>query len=307
MHRRYFVAAFLAKLIVGFLFFAQPAHARSIALSFDDGPHMADTVRMTAAERNSAILKQLADAKVKSVLFVSFTDKDEQRIALLRQWGNEGHLLGNHTATHPDFHDKQTTLETFEQDMLAGDAAIRTLPGYTRLFRFPYLKEGDTAAKRDGFREFLKSQSYRNGYVSVDMSDWYYSERLRDRLSKDPAADLSPYRDAYLRHVYERTEYYDELSRKVLHRSVLHVALMHHNLLNALFLRDVIRMLRNKGWEVIDAKVAFEDPVYRAGPNILPAGESILWALAKQNNVPGLRYPAEDDSYEKPILDGLGL
>jgi peptidoglycan-N-acetylglucosamine deacetylase len=139
------------------------------------------------------------------------------------------------------------------------------------------------------------------------MSDWYYSERLRDRLSKDPAADLGPYRDAYLRHVYERAEYYDDLSQKVLHRSVLHVALMHHNLLNAVFLRDVIRMLRNKGWNVIDAKVAFEDPVYRAEPDILPAGESILWALAKQNNVPGLRYPAEDETYEKPILDGLGL
>jgi hypothetical protein len=42
-------------------------------------------------------------------------------------------------------------------------------------------------------------------------------------------------------------------------------------------------------------------------PDILPAGESILWALAKQKGVPGLRYPAEDDVYEKPILDRLHL
>jgi hypothetical protein len=42
-------------------------------------------------------------------------------------------------------------------------------------------------------------------------------------------------------------------------------------------------------------------------PAVLPAGESILWSLAKQARVPHLRYPAEDDVYEKPILDKLGL
>jgi hypothetical protein len=46
--------------------------------------------------------------------------------------------------------------------------------------------------------------------------------------------------------------------------------------------------------------------VYKSQPDILPAGESVLWALAKQHNLPGLRYPAEDDVYEKPILDRLG-
>ena len=139
------------------------------------------------------------------------------------------------------------------------------------------------------------------------MSDWYYSQRLRERRLKDPGADINPYREAYLRHVYAKAEYYDGLSQKVLHRSVLHVVLMHHNLLNALFLQDVIAMFRTKGWRIIDAGVAFEDPVYKSQPDILPAGESVLWALAKQQNVPGLRYPAEDDVHEKPILDRLGL
>jgi hypothetical protein len=38
-------------------------------------------------------------------------------------------------------------------------------------------------------------------------------------------------------------------------------------------------------------------------PNTLPAGESILWALAKERGVNGLRYPAEDGPYEQAILD----
>lgn len=312
MQNRYFRRWFLPKLILARLFLAslllaQVTHARSIAFTFDDGPDMKDSVRMTAAERNSAILKQLADAKVKSVLFVARADKDESRIALLRQWGDEGHMIGNHTVTHPNFSSQKVTLETFEQDMVACDEAIRALPGYTKIFRFPYLKEGDTTAKRDGFRVFLKSINYRTGPVSVDASDWYYSLRLHERLTKDPGADINPYRDAYLRHLYDRAQYYDGLSQKVLGRSVLHVALVHHNLINALFLGDVIRMFRAQGWQVIDARSAFEDPVYKIEPDILPAGESILWALAKQKNVPGLRWPGEDDTYEKPILDAAHL
>jgi hypothetical protein len=36
--------------------------------------------------------------------------------------------------------------------------------------------------------------------------------------------------------------------------------------------------------------------------------EKLLQASAKvQNGVPGLRYPGEDDVYEKPILDRLHL
>jgi hypothetical protein len=45
----------LAKLILASLLLTQAAHARSIAFTFDDGPDMTDNVRMTAAERNTAI------------------------------------------------------------------------------------------------------------------------------------------------------------------------------------------------------------------------------------------------------------
>jgi hypothetical protein len=37
----------------------------------------------------------------------------------------------------------------------------------------------------------------------------------------------------------------------------------------------------------------------------LPADESILWSLAKERGVSGLRYPAEDGRYEQAILDGI--
>jgi len=55
----------------------------------------------------------------------------------------------------------------------------------TALFRYPFLKEGDTADKRDRFRTLLKERGYRVGHVTIDASDWYVSQRYLDQLSKN--------------------------------------------------------------------------------------------------------------------------
>lgn len=285
------------------LLLASPSWGQTIALTFDDGPDMSDTVHLDSAARNAAILRQLAHAHIRSILFVSRVDDDPRRHALIRQWGAQGHGIANHSATHPDLN--ETTLADYEHDFLVCDRAIRDLPGYTKRFRYPYLKEGDTVEKRDRFRAFLAAQGYQAGPVSIDASDWYYSARLRARLARDPGASTDDFKAAYLRHLYDRAQYYDGLSQAVLGRSVRHVLLLHHNLINALFLSDVIAMFRRNGWRIIDAQTAFKDPVYAMRPDTVPAGESILWALARAKGIRGLRYPGEDEAYERPILDRL--
>lgn len=99
------------------------------------------------------------------------------------------------------------------------------------------------------------------------------------------------------------------MSRRALGRSVKHTLLIHHNLLNKLFLGDLLAMFERKGWKLIDAADAFTDPVFNAEPKILPAGESVIWALAKESGKfdRELRYPGEDSEYEKPKMDMLDL
>jgi peptidoglycan-N-acetylglucosamine deacetylase len=64
-----------------------------------------------------------------------------------------------------------------------------------------------------------------------------------------------------------------------------------------------------QGWNLSDAKWAYADPVYDRQPDILPAGESLIWSLAKETGKfeKELRYPGEDDVYESPKMDALGL
>ena len=66
-------------------------------------------------------------------------------------------------------------------------------------------------------------------------------------------------------------------------REPRHTVVLHHNPLNALFLGDLIAMFRKKGWKPVDAEYAYKDEVYDRQPKILPAGESLIWALAKES------------------------
>ena len=312
MNRRTFAKS-LGFSIAALSFGGVPAIAGKPATQFSitmDDFSWRNAVKLTATERNKAILDTLSAHSHKAALFVigRNIDTDEGK-QLLAPWDKAGHLIANHTYSHRNFNAPQTNVEEYQQDILRAEALLKDFPRFKKYFRFPMLKEGDTAAKRDAMRSFFAKHGYRNGYVTIDNSDWAIDLRLTKRLTNDPAADVKPYRDFYLEHMWARSEYYDSLARRVLGRPVKHTVLVHFNLLNGLFLGEVLEMYKAKGWQLVDAEEAFGDPVFAAKPNVLPAGESIVWSLAKEKGTiaKSLRYPAEDGEYENARMNKLGL
>jgi peptidoglycan/xylan/chitin deacetylase (PgdA/CDA1 family) len=281
---------------------------RQFAITMDDFAWH-NAVHLTAEDRNRAILDVLSAQRAKAALFVVGENAEEERgKTMLKKWDDAGHIIGNHTYSHRSL-SSRITIAGYEQDILRAEAVLKDFKQFRRLFRYPLLKEGDTAVKRDRVHAFLKRQGYRIGHVTIDNSDWAIDQRLKVRLQKDPNANTKPYRDFYLEHMWDRAQYYDALGKRVLGRPVKHTVLTHFNLLNGLFLGELIEMFKSKGWQLIDAKDAFTDPVFQAEPKILPAGESIVWSLAKAaGKIPmSLRYPAEDGDYENARMDKLGL
>jgi len=278
-----------------------------IAITLDDFV-LFDVPTMSAAERNQRILGALAAERLQAAMFVAGrnVNTDEKR-RLLRAWNDAGHIIANHSFSHQHYPD--VSFVEFSADMLRGEAVIRDFPQFRKMFRFPFLKEGDTVEKRDGMRAFLREHEYRNGHVTIDASDWYVDERLRRRLNQNPRAPLAPYRRFYLAHLWERAQFYDGLAQQVTGRKIKHTLLLHHNVLNGLFLGDVLRMFKTRGWRLVDADNAFADAVFTSQPNTLPAGESLVWALAKETGrfERVLRYPGEDSVYERAAMDRLGL
>ena len=290
-----------------------PAIARKPAPQFSitmDDFNWSNAVKLTAVERNQSILETLRTNSIKAALFVIGRNiESAEGKELLSAWDKAGHLIGNHTYSHRNFASPSTNVEEYFNDILKAEALLKDFSRFQKYFRFPMLKEGDSAAKRDAMRSFLAQHGYRIGYVTIDNSDWVVDQRLTTRLKENPSADLKPYRDFYLEHMWARAEYYDSLAQRVLGRPVKHTVLVHFNLLNGLFLNDLIAMLKAKGWQPIDAEEAFRDPVFSAQPKVVPAGESIVWSLAKEKGTiaKSLRYPAEDGEYENARMNKLRL
>ena len=312
MNRRNFTKFVgLSALAAGFggvpVFARKPAPQFSITM---DDFFWQNPLKLTGAERNQAILGTLSKHSIKAALFVigKNVEEDEGK-QLLFAWDRAGHLIANHTYSHRNLNAPDADVKAYQDDILRAEALLKGFPRFHKYLRFPMLKEGDTVAKRDAMRTFLGQHGYRNGHVTIDTSDWYIEQRLAARLTENPAADAKPYRDYYLEHMWSRAQYYNTLARRVVGYPVKHTLLVHFNLLNALFLDDLISMFKSKGWQPIDAEEAFTDPVFASRPNVIPAGQSLIWSLAKEKGTlaKSLRYPAEDSRYEAARMKKLGL
>jgi len=301
-------------IIVPFIFcivwscsFSQTPETPKISFSFDDGS-ISDYPSYDLEIWNQMLLDNLKKHDVKAVLFVNGSGMDNAKGAkIIQQWDSMGHLIGNHTYNHPYFNSDKINLDSFKSELLKNDSLINKYVNYTKLFRFPYLKEGNTIEKRDGFREFLEEQGYKNGHVTIDASDWYIDGRMVQQLKNDPNSDLTVFKTYYLDHIVDRALFYDSLAYALTGRRISHNLLLHHNLSAALFVDDLIERFKNLGWEIVDVDEAYEDEIYTQNPQNIPAGESLIWALAKESGQYDglLRYPAEDSRYEKEKLDSL--
>ncbi len=282
-----------------------------ISFTFDDG-NTSDLAGFEFEEWNEMILSHLEKENLKVVFFVSGRNKTTPKGKfLLDSWDNRGHSIANHSFSHPNFNFDKNTSQIFEKELIKTDSIISKLNHYTKLFRFPYLKEGQNQFKVDSIRNILKKHEYSNGYVTIDASDWYVNQRLIRRINKLGLenTEIDKFKDFFIQHILDRANFYEKLSYQINQRHISHSLLLHHNLTSALFLDDLIEKFKAEGWEVIDADKAFQDKVFSQIPKSSFAGESLIYSMAKQSGKYNqlLRYPAEDGRYEKTEMDRLGL
>lgn len=278
---------------------------KQISITIDD-PNTKETPKLNCLERDSIILNTLDLHRIKAALFVcGMRVNSSYGKALLDHWDSRNHLICNHSYSHLYYNSTSVTSENYIADFKKCDSLISGYNNFVKLFRFPFLKEGNSVEKIDSMRTALKKEGYKNGYVTIDASDWYVDSQLTSALEKDINSDLTPYKEYYIKHILERANYYDSLAQLVFKRDIKHTLLIHHSLLNALFLNDLLNELKANGWELIDAEHAFKDEVFQLQPGIIPCGESIIWQFAKQLDWVSkeLRFPAEDGEYEKVPLE----
>src|SRR5262245_7399412 len=214
-------------LVLAALIWAGQAQARELALSFDDAPRQGSAL-MGGPPRAAAIIEGLRQAGVEQAVFFANSDRmDAEGRRRLRAYAAAGHVIANHSATHP--HLRDLTAEGFLTDVATADRALRPLPNFRPWFRFPFLEEGDTPEKRDAVRAGLVRMGYAQGYVTIDTYDWYLDMLANDAAERGEALNMPALGLLYTELMVASADFYDDLAVAHLGRSPRHVILLHEN------------------------------------------------------------------------------
>jgi peptidoglycan/xylan/chitin deacetylase (PgdA/CDA1 family) len=268
-----------------------------LAVTMDDFNVLED-VHLTGAERGERILAALRRHGTQAMaLAMGRNAETPVGQTILGRWAAAGHLIGNHTYSHLDYHAVSTTAKAYVADFERADEVLRGRRGFEKFFRFPMLREGNTAEKRDAMRRALAAGGYRNAHVTIDNSDFLIANELRARLIADPRTDPRPYRDIYLRHMLAFARYFRDAARGVFGRDIPHTLLTHFNLVSALYLGDLLDALREDGWSIARVSAVYQDDVFERRPDVLPAGDSLVWACAQEMRRALPKAPVENDAW----------
>jgi len=173
---------------------------------------------------------------------------------------------------------------------------LKARPGYRPWFRFPFLDEGGRdKVKRDALRAGLKARGLINGYVTAESSDWNIESLTIAAKKAGKPIDMKALRDLYVESHVEAAEFYDGLALKTLGRSPAHVMLLHETDIAALFIGDLVKALKARGWTIITADEAYADPLRDAAPDTPFAQGTLIEALAWEKGLPAPRWYDRND------------
>jgi peptidoglycan/xylan/chitin deacetylase (PgdA/CDA1 family) len=292
-------------LILVALVFSWPVAAagqgRTVALTFDDLPlAAAGSENLKPGERvaearavNQAILAALKRHHVWAIAFVNekkvvADGATEQNREILRQWIRSGNDLGNHTFSHADL--SKISAAEFEQDVLDGEASIKTLMAEKgqplRFLRFPFNHTGETAEKQRTIADFLKQHGYEVATCTIDNSDYVFARAYSAALHKRDLRSAQRLRSAYLAFTETEIEYYSRLDHQVFGREIPHVMLLHANRLNADMLDRILSIFEHMHYRFVTLDEAQSDPAYKT-PDTFATPYGWMWGYrwAKELNV----------------------
>ncbi|MEL6687235.1 MAG: polysaccharide deacetylase family protein [Pseudomonadota bacterium] len=274
---------------------ANPSGKR-IALSYDDAPR-GDGRMFTGEARTQALIQQWEVMNTGPVVIFATTRGlgDPPGRERLQDYAEAGHIIANHTHTHPWA--GRVSVEDFLAEIDRTEEELEGFPNRRPWFRFPFLDEGgygeDKEAarlKRDELREGLAERGLRNGYVTVDTFDWHLDSLLQQALRDGRLVDETALSKVYAEMVVDAAEHYDRMALEVLGHRPAHVLLLHENDVAALATDEMVLALKAAGWAIIHPDEAYADETLASDPDTLFAGMGRIASLAKEAGKEGAEY-----------------
>jgi peptidoglycan/xylan/chitin deacetylase (PgdA/CDA1 family) len=235
-----------------------------IALTFDDFP-MGNSFFFEKQERAKIYAETLKELSIQAAFFCIGEQVECDDDAMCMQTVAGDHLLANHSFRH--LHLSELSLEGFEDELKKTETLLSHYSNYRKWFRFPYLDYGDrnalggTDRKRCAAFLLLRQEGYQHGYVTINTFDWYVDGQLKKAAKEGKKIDWDQLKKAYLSLLDVWIDAYHKRWSGVLQKHFVHVLLLHSNDLNAFFLQDIVKMIRQKNWVIVTPEKAFQSPI----------------------------------------------
>lgn len=245
---------------------------RRVAITVDDLPKVGGDTDIASA---TAVTHRFLDAfrryDVEAVGFVTaeraleLGDVDE-RVALLDAWVEAGHELGNHTYSHPGFHN--TPLHLYQDDAVQGDRLPRTIMARhgdsLRYFRHPFNSTGPDADAKAAFAAFAARRGWIVTPFTVEPADYVFETIYTHAETTGDSALRDSIVAAYRAFVGTVFDFAESLSRQTFGREIAQVYLIHVNEINAAQMEWMLAALRARGYRFVTLDEAMRDPAYAA-------------------------------------------
>jgi peptidoglycan/xylan/chitin deacetylase (PgdA/CDA1 family)/ketosteroid isomerase-like protein len=260
---------------------------RPLLISIDDLPVAAGSLHTDPAEREritQGLLAALAKHRIHAVGLVIWNEvkSDADRI-LLRRWLAAGNELGNHSARHLDL--TKTGLEAYVADVEAGRAGLADFLAAeggsegrpVRFFRFPFLDEGETAAKLDAVRAYLASSGQRNLPVTIDDQDWSFEQPWVEARKRGDRQAMERIGEEYQEALHVEVRDQEARGDRLFGRPVPQILLLHANEVGAAQWDRLFTWLEARGYRFATADEVLADPAFAEDPRYTGPSGFGLW------------------------------
>jgi peptidoglycan-N-acetylglucosamine deacetylase len=266
----------------------QTAPPPEIAITVDDVPvHSPYPPGFTPNEVNGQIIAALSAAHVPATAFLNGigVEQHPETTAALEQWRAAGLTVGNHTWSHP--HLSELTALKFEDEITRNEPILSRIGGGSdwRWFRYPFLDEGENAAKRIAGRQVLAKHGYRVASVTMSFSDWQWTAPYARCSAAHDKAAVADLERMYLASAKENIGVARDTARKLYDRDIPYVLLMHVSAMSAHMMPQVLQLYRRAGFRFVSVAEAERDPAYREYTDLSLPPPPSPWGIAANKGV----------------------
>jgi peptidoglycan-N-acetylglucosamine deacetylase len=258
-----------------------------LAVTIDDlpahGPLPPDMTRLAVAQRLITVLTRHAVPDVVGFLNGGPIREDPERAEIVKQWLQAGFRIGNHTFSHLEIN--RVTAAEYIADIERNEAVLNELVGgrWTRLFRYPYLHQGERQGRREAVRQWLATHGYRIAPVTVTFDDWAWNDAYARCAQRHDDRAITWLKRSFLDAALRRLAWSRAASEVTFGRPIRQILLLHLGAFDAVMLEDLLAAYRKAGVRMIGLDTALADPVYQLGTDRSWHGESsflfeVAWA-----------------------------